>query len=151
MGARRTPARSTTDAQRDAAAVAGATAFASKQQPAARGDATIPTVAEERWADEAFRLRIGTLANRLLADDVCEAATGLWRLGFTTGEFGFAGALWQIWGRITDEFTHPDGDSDEGVRWALEAAADLLRALGDEQLERRHCDYWIYERLDIIL
>ena len=74
---------------------------------------------------------------------------GLWQLGFKSGEFGFAGGLWAIWGCITDEFTHPDGEAGEGARLATEAASELREAVGDEQRERRFCDHWIYARLDI--
>ncbi|HEY6543477.1 MAG TPA: hypothetical protein VIZ64_01095 [Dokdonella sp.] len=75
----------------------------------------------------------------------------LWSLGFSTGDLGFAGGLWQIWGRITDEYTHPEGDEVEGRELAREAARELRDALGDAPLEREYCDRWIYERLDIII
>ena len=74
----------------------------------------------------------------------------LWRLGLATEHVGFAGGLWNIWGRITDEFTHSEGDDVEGERLALEAAKDLQAALGDESRERACCDRWIYQRLDIV-
>lgn len=103
------------------------------------------------WSDEAFRLEVRRFVDRVLAGDVRDGATGLWNLGFTTGDFGFAGGMWQIWGRITDEFTHPDGDESEGRALAEEAARELRDALGDPGRERAFCDRWIYERLDIIL
>jgi hypothetical protein len=61
----------------------------------------------------------------------------------------FAEGLWNVWGRVTDEFTHPRGDSGEALRLAAEAAAALSEALGDEARERDYCDVWIYQRLDI--
>jgi hypothetical protein len=59
-------------------------------------------------------------------------------------------ACGNIWGRITDEFTHPDGDPDEGRGLAEEAARELRNVLGDPERERAYCDRWIYERLDIV-
>lgn len=85
----------------------------------------------------------------MLAGDVREPAIELWQLSMSNMDLGLAEGLWNIWGRITDEFTNPAGDPQEGERLALEAAGELRRALGDEQSERRHCDCWIHERLDI--
>lgn len=75
----------------------------------------------------------------------------LWRLGLGDSENSLAGGLWQIWGRITDEWTHPEGDELLAARLARESAAELTAVLGDEDRERAYCDRWIYERLDIVL
>jgi hypothetical protein len=60
-------------------------------------------------------------------------------------------ALWQIWGRISDEWTQPRGDRESGARWARESALQLLEAVGDRELEREYCERWLNdERLGII-
>jgi hypothetical protein len=101
------------------------------------------------WADAAFREQVRRAADRVLADDVRAGATDLWRVGLSTNALGLGEGLWNIWGRITDEFTHPDGDPVEGERLALEAATELRAALGNKDRERAYCDRWIYEKLDI--
>lgn len=86
-----------------------------------------------------------------VTDDAEAAAMDLWRTAFSNVDrWVFAEGLWNIWGRITDEFTHPRGDTKEGLRLATEAAAALGQALNDEAREREYCDLWIYERLDIV-
>src|SRR5215217_215479 len=99
-----------------------------------------PAMPEAAWADAAFRAQVAAALDRVLAGPVRDGAMDLWRLGLATGHFGFAGGLWNIWGRITDEFTHSEGDDLEGERLALEAATDLRAALGDEGHERAFCN-----------
>jgi hypothetical protein len=96
------------------------------------------------WIDERFRERV-----RVLLDEVTEAsdperpAKELWALGLATDQLGFAGALWRVWGAITDEWTHPEGDTSEGASVALEAANELREVLGDDLAEQRWSDEWI--------
>jgi hypothetical protein len=104
----------------------------------------------EPWATGPFRDEVGQAADTVLAGDARDGSMRLWNLGLSTGDLGFAGGLWQIWGRITDEFIHPDGDANEARELAREAAGELLEALGDPETEREFCDRWIYERLDIV-
>ena len=85
------------------------------------------------------------------ATDPREPSMALWRLGMSHTASGFAGGLWQIWGRITDEWTHPNGDASEAVALARESAAELIDAIGDEARERAYCDRWVHDRLDIVL
>ena len=71
----------------------------------------------------------------------------LWRIGFTDqGTNSLSGALWHIWGGITDEWTHPRGDETRGAAMARQSAAELLEALGDDERERTYCDRW-YTRI----
>ena len=70
----------------------------------------------------------------------------MWSLGLSNGELDFGGGLWNVWGGITDEFTHPDGDDSLGRELAVEAveaARDLRHAVGDAKRERSFCDRWI--------
>lgn len=85
--------------------------------------------------------------------DPVEAVEELWRLGMRSASSSALGsAMWQIWGRIFDEWTHPNGDPRLGAEWARESAVDLLEAVGDAPKERDYCDKWVYdERLGIIL
>jgi hypothetical protein len=109
-----------------------------------------PSVTTRAWTNDAFRSELRGLTDRIADDDVETAAMDLWRSAFAHVDLWvFAEGLWNIWGRITDEFTHPRGDPAEGTRLAREAAANLGDVLGDESAERQHCDVWIYERLDI--
>ena len=102
------------------------------------------------WTDEAFRSEVRRLVDRIGEGDVEAAATDLWRSAFThVDRWVFAEGLWNIWGRISDDFTHPRGDAAEGRRLAREAASALRAVLGDESTERQYCDEWIYQRLDI--
>lgn len=102
------------------------------------------------WTTASFRAEVSKAVASIEAGAVRDGAMQLWQLGFTTGDLGFAGGLWNLWGRITDEFTHPQGDEAEGTRLAQQSAAELRQALGDDEQERAYCDRWIYERLDII-
>jgi hypothetical protein len=103
------------------------------------------------WASDTFRDDVGQACDSILEGDVHDGAMRLWELGMSNTDLGFAGGLWQIWGRITDEFTHGGGDPNEGRALAREAAPELRQALGDPEHEREFCDRWVYERLDIIL
>jgi hypothetical protein len=108
-------------------------------------------VTERAWTDSTFRSVVGRLADRVIDGDVEAAAMDLWQTAFSNvDQWLFAEGLWNIWGRITDEFTHPSGDTQDGLRLATEAAAALGHALNDEARERVYCDSWIYERLDIV-
>ena len=105
---------------------------------------------DDAWATDLFRDEVGRLASEVPAGPVRAGAMGLWQLGLSSTDTDFGGGLWQIWGRITDEFTRSEGDDAEGERLALESAAELRQALGDEDRERAYCDRWIDERLDIV-
>jgi hypothetical protein len=105
----------------------------------------------DEWATGELRDQVGRAVDDVLAGEVRDGAMALWRLGMTSGDLGLASGLWQIWGRITDEYTHPRGDSEAGESLAREAANELRAALGDPARERNFCDRWIYERLDIVL
>lgn len=80
-----------------------------------------------------------------------ESVEELCKLGMQGASSSSLGAaLWQIWGRIFEEWTHPEGDRGEGIQWARESAVELLEALGDAEREREYCDRWIFdERLGI--
>ncbi len=68
----------------------------------------------------------------------------LWRTAFTqAGRWVFAEGLWNVWGGITDAFTHSQGETTKGLRISSESAAALEAALGDEAAERRYCDEWL--------
>lgn len=98
---------------------------------------------EQVWAAAYFRASVSPFVNGIESGDVEAAATDLWRLALSNASrWVFADGLWNIWGGITDEFTHPQGDAAEGVRLASASAADLRDALGDDQRERRYCDEW---------
>lgn len=65
-------------------------------------------------------------------------------------ESALGAAMWQIWGRIAEEWTRPEGDVEQGARWARESAIELLEAVGDPEEERAYCERWVYdERLGI--
>lgn len=98
---------------------------------------------ERPWASDAFRGEVRLLAERIEQGDVEPAAMDLWRTTFAqANRWIFAEGLWNIWGGITDDFTHPRGDPVEGCRVAVEAAKGLQDALNDESRERKYCDEW---------
>jgi hypothetical protein len=105
----------------------------------------------DEWATAELRDQVGRAVGEVLGEQTRDGAMALWRLGMKNGHLGFAGGLWQIWGRITDEYTHPNGDPRTAESLAREAAGELRSALGDPAQERKFCDRWIYERLDIVL
>ena len=101
---------------------------------------------------EALREAALASARRVVqGDDPKEPAMELWKLGMASTGSSLGAGLWQIWGRITDEWTHPRGDEERGAAWAREAAADLVEAIGNDEKERAFCDHWIYKRLDIVI
>jgi hypothetical protein len=96
-----------------------------------------------------YRAQTATLARQILeSDDPYEAAMALF--SFALGRHGKApvglGAMYEVWGAITDEWTRPDGDAGRGARLACEAATELVRALGDEAAEGAWSTRW-HERL----
>ena len=101
-------------------------------------------VSERPWADEHLRKTVLELLDQIEAGQVQAAAMDMWRTAFADVQrWMFADGLWNIWGGITDEYTHPNGDSAEGDRLAIESAAHLRDALGDEASERGYCDIWV--------
>lgn len=78
--------------------------------------------------------------------DPGSAAETLGMLGMRGASSSALGsALWQIWGRIFEEWTRPDGDRLVGAQWARESALDMLEALGDPDQERAYCHRWIHD------
>jgi len=95
------------------------------------------------WATETFRSEVAEAVQVVLRGQVEEGAKTLWSAGLSNGELDLGGGMWNVWGRITDEFTHPRGDERLGHELAVEAARDLQQAVGDEEFERSFCDRWI--------
>jgi hypothetical protein len=95
---------------------------------------------------EELRVAVRGAAGRVLdPGDPRDAVEELWLLGVPGGSSSALGAaLWQIWTRIRDEWTDPDGDPAQGARWARESALELLDAVGDAEAERAYADRWIY-------
>jgi hypothetical protein len=107
-------------------------------------------VGEKLTSEAAFLEAARSHAQHVLSEgDPRDAAMALWKLGFTSTT-QFSGGLWQIWGAITDYWTHPQGDAAEGAELARESARELLDVLGDPEKERAYFDRWV-ERLEIIL
>jgi hypothetical protein len=99
---------------------------------------------EQPWASGEFRAEVQHLVARIHDGDVETGATELWSTALKqAGRWTLAEALWNIWGGITDEFTHPRGDAAEGLRLSRECAAALEAVLGDEPGERRYSDDWV--------
>lgn len=89
-------------------------------------------------------MEVRLLLQRIEDGDVEPAAMDMWSAAFAqVGDWVFAEALWNIWGGITDEFTHPRGDTAEGLRLSSESAAALRAVLGNEAGERRYCEDWV--------
>lgn len=102
----------------------------------------MPGVASN-WTTETFRAEVAEAAQSVLDGQVEAGAKMLWSLGLSNGELDFGGGLWNVWGGITDEFTHPRGDASLGRELAVEAAHELREVVGDSERERSFCDRWI--------